>query len=179
MCAQKCCGCCKPKKKTVKTFKQIDVQSKPRPKPEISVESPVRHEMNVSRVERGEPKVTYGEKIVVEHREQVPAHLERRHVQTRQLSPDRNADHVVIYNQDIDWAKESRANYEVGHVHHVAPQNHVVYDSNRVPAGQGYGSRVVHGDSRVVQGDARVVSHNSRVVQGGSRVHEVYNPYSN
>lgn len=99
--------------------------------------------------------------------------MERRHVQTRQLSPDKNHDHVVTYSQEVDWAHESRANYDDRQVHHVAPQNHVVYDSNRVPAGQGHGSRVVHAT------DTRVVRDNSRVVQDGSRVHGAYNPYSN
>jgi len=182
-CCQTYCGCCKQKKKAQK-YEEVIVQA-PRPQP-------VEHV--VSRVERGDAVVTYGDCTVTESRA-APNHMERRHVQTRQLSPDRNHDHdKVTYSNEVDWAKESRANWEVkpkSHVH--VPQNHVVNNNHGKSAPQGHGSRVVRDNSRVVHGDTRVVRDNSRVVEGRSRVHEnatrvvndgreqisnPYNPYS-
>jgi len=171
-CCQTYCGCCKQKKKAQK-YEEVIVQA-PRPQP-------VEHV--VSRVERGDAVVTYGDCTVTESRA-APNHMERRHVQTRQLSPDRNHDHdKVTYSNEVDWAKESRANWEVkpkshvaqNHVSHV-PQNHVVNNNHGKSAPQGHGSRVVRDNSRVVHGDSRVVR-GSKVHENATRVENPYNPY--
>lgn len=115
--AQTYCGCCKQKKAEKKTL--IEVPSKPAPRHEIIVEVP-RPQAN-TRVEYGEPRITYGQSTVQEYRDHQPSHMERRHVETRQLSPDRQ--HEVLYRQDVDWAKESRVR-EQGNVSYASGQNH-------------------------------------------------------
>ena len=78
---QKYCGCCKQKKDERKKLirEETCVYSKP---------APVRHEVVVckepvvhhnSRVEYGEPRITYGQSTVNEYREHAPSHMERRH----------------------------------------------------------------------------------------------------
>merc|ERR1712232_1246775 len=105
--AQKYCGCCKTEKKTekVKLIKHDDhiVYTKPPARTEVVVETKPQYN---SRVEYGEPRITYGQSTVQEYREQAPSHMERRHVETRQLSPDRQ--HEVLHYAPVDWAKESR-----------------------------------------------------------------------
>jgi len=121
-CCQKFCGCCKQKKKAPMEYREVIVQA-PRPQPvyrEICVEPvPVQPEVCDVRIERGEPIITYGKQSVNEIRGN-PEHLERRHVETRNYSPDRK-DHAVTYNRNVDWAKESRVRND-DHVHHVQPQ---------------------------------------------------------
>merc|ERR1719183_3138843 len=84
---QRYCDCCKTKKKTEKKplVKQEEtyVYSKPPPR-EVVVEHKPSHHSN-ARVEYGEPRITYGQSTVNEYREQLPSHMERRHVETRQL----------------------------------------------------------------------------------------------
>jgi hypothetical protein len=135
--AQKFCGCCKQKKTEKKPLlpAPVHVQSKPPPRV-VHEPTYVRHEPH-SHISYGEPRITYGETNVVEHVEQPHHHHERRHVETRQLSPD-NREKVVLYNEQVDWAKESR-------VAHGEQQPRVVYQ------GQRNGSHVQHGGSRVVR----------------------------
>merc|ERR1712014_44387 len=93
--AQTYCGCCKQKKVEKKPL--IEVHSKPAPRHEVIVEAP-RAQAN-TRVEYGEPRITYGQSTVQEYRDHQPSHMERRHVETRQLSPDRQ--HEVLYRQEV------------------------------------------------------------------------------
>lgn len=117
--AQTYCGCCKKGKKVEKK-PLIEVHSKPAPAREVVVET----RAPATRVEYGEPRITYGQSTVQEYRDTAPSHMERRHVETRQLSPDRQ--HEVLYRQDVDWAKESRVR-EGANVRYESGQGRVVY----------------------------------------------------
>jgi len=123
---QKICGCCRQKKKAEKKplIKEVEtvVYSKPPPRQEVVVV-----QQPACRVEYGEPRITYGQSTVNEYREHVPSHMERRHVETRQLSPDRH--HDVTYNQPVDWAKESKVRYAEPS-RHVTGGNVVSHSSN-------------------------------------------------
>jgi len=119
------CGCCKQKKSEKKPLivEETVVYSKPPPREVIVEHRPA------TRVEYGEPRITYGQSTVNEYREHAPSHMERRHVETRQLSPDRQ--HVVLHNEPVDWAKESRVRYaDNGQVRHVSGEGRVVSHSN-------------------------------------------------
>merc|ERR1712183_760486 len=125
---QQYCGCCKTKKKEKKPLvkqEETYVHSKPPQRTEVVVvEQKPSH-----RVEYGEPRITYGQSTVNEYREQLPSHMERRHVETRQLSPDRA--HAVLYNEPVDWAKESRVRYADAGQHRVVTGGHqVVFHSH-------------------------------------------------
>jgi len=153
--AQKFCGCCKQKKtekKPLVKHEETYVHAAPPPRhhyvehrqepivyhhePQYVSHAPAHHHSG-ARVEYGEPRITYGETNVVEHKGSPQhSHVERRHVETRQLSPDR-AGNVVLYNDQVDWAKESRVKY--------GEQSRVVHQ------GQRNGSHVQHGGSRVVR----------------------------
>jgi len=139
-CCQKYCGCCKQKKekKPLIVHEETHVYSKP--PPVVHHQQQVRHEHVVehkpshhshARVEYGQPRITYGQSTVNEYREHAPSHMERRHVETRQLSPDRQ--NVVLHNEPVDWAKESRVRYAApnqvshvsgGEVRHVSNHDH-------------------------------------------------------
>jgi len=124
-CCQRFCGCCKQKKEKKKLIvEETCVYSKPPPVVH-HVQAPVHHVVehkpshhSHARVEYGQPRITYGQSTVNEYREHAPSHMERRHVETRQLSPDRH--NVVTHNEPVDWAKESRVRYaapnQVSHV---------------------------------------------------------------
>jgi len=159
--AQKFCGCCKQKKtekKPLVKHEETHVHAAPPPRQHYVHHEPVvhhhepqyvSHHHHGARVEYGEPRITYGETNVIEHKGSPQhSHVERRHVETRQLSPDRTGN-VVLYNDQVDWAKESRVKYG---------ENRVVQQSGR------NGSHVQHGGSRVV----RQEDHNQQ-----------YNPFAN
>ena len=76
------CGCCKQKKSEKKPLvKQEETHVYSRPPPhghEVVVEHKPSHHSN-TRVEYGEPRITYGQSTVNEYREHAPSHMERRH----------------------------------------------------------------------------------------------------
>jgi len=156
-----CCKkfCCKKKKAKQMPYQELVEVHAPRPqpvyvRPEVVVEAPrppvVVHDHYVSNVTRGEPIITYGKKTVSEVRGD-DHHAERRHVETRQYSPDRKQDHTVTYSNHCDWAKESRVRYTDDHVHNLHSNTnmhshgYVAHDSHRVV--DGHVSRRVTGDS--------------------------------
>jgi len=127
------CGCCKEKKNEKKSLikqEETFVHSKPAPhRTEVVVEhKPSHHHQSNTRVEYGEPRITYGQSTVNEYREHAPSHMERRHVETRQLSPDRQ--NVVLHNEPVDWAKESRVRYADTNQRHVSGGQNVQHASN-------------------------------------------------
>lgn len=175
-----CCGCCFP----LPEKKQIDVSvpKPPAPRPPAP------------------PTNTWYEDPRVHETVYVDNSMPRRHVETRSYSPARDGvgkeNLQVEFHQDVDWARESRANWEERHASQVREvvrevpvvervvQPEVVYGGNRVVAG---GSRVVaggtpqvlhtstpqvvhHGGSRVVQGGATSQVVTGGVVNRGSRV---------
>ena len=75
------CGCCKQKKEKKPLIKQEEtiVYSKPAPHrhEHVVVQKPSHH--SNTRVEYGEPRITYGQSTVNEYREHAPSHMERRH----------------------------------------------------------------------------------------------------
>jgi len=138
-CCQKFCGCCKQKKKAPMEYREVIVQA-PRPQPvyrEICVE-PVQPEVCDVRIERGEPIITYGKQSVIEtignHE-----HLERRHVETRHYSPEK--EHDVTYRSNVEHKAQPQSHHNVQPQRNYASQaqdsnRRLVGNNNRSDAGQ-------------------------------------------
>jgi len=141
-CCQKFCGCCKQKKEAPKMeLREVIVQA-PRPQPvyrEICVEPvPVQPEVCDVRIERGEPIITYGKQSVIEtignHE-----HLERRHVETRHYSPEK--EHDVTYRSNVEHKAQPQSHHNVQPQRNYASQaqdsnRRLVGNNNRSDAGQ-------------------------------------------
>lgn len=150
--AQKFCGCCKQKKEVKKVHEVIVESHKPKAPAPVRVPQPVHVAPQYTNVTYGEPKITYGKSNVIEHRDQNQHYMERRHVETRQLSPDRHSDQI-LYSDNVDWAKESNVRH-----------NRVEHQGSYVSGGH-----QPQAERRVV----RNVSHT------GGDYNNQYNPFSN